>query len=739
MAEITPEVLAPAVEALLRTEDWDTVTVKLIMRKLETALADGADLAPGWIAPHKKLIKQIVDDKMTAILAERNGEAGEASAGASEPGGPAIAGTAAAPAAEQPARQAEPPRARDDATGGTGAQAGRKRPASDTDGAAPAAREAPQPAAEAEAEARRGTPAASSGGEEGNGAEEGGKEERGERGAGTQADGAGDDGDDTARFVGKPIATRNGKVHYSAWRSEGVTYRLGMDVYLEPSSDAEALPYVARLVDIYAYAFAADEVYFNARWYYRDADVRQYGLLDAARAESLRAAEGELYMSLHEDENHADTVLRAAKVCVLQGKGPAPLLEQHEYFVRYAYDAQAMFDITDATLVPKKKLRAAVVQELARQPDMSALRKSAQDAKRQRTADVERLDAAEAESKRRKATVDELRAIALTRRTIEVRGGLAPCAAPRAAPNSLASIPPGPLPLPLTASNLRACLWPRACRLAASDLARRRQPRAAARAALRARAVRPAAQLGQGAFHALRRARSALVPAVQGGRRGGTRARARAPAACARPQGNARALVGSRPRALFRSLRPAAQCGKRVSTIALWVRTGQGRKLVRLDALSNEPFTQQEFDEFIVPITSYAARDKADKLRGLTQRNASLFSEEEQRQMDENDARLQERLERERAEAARREEEDHRREREREELRDRLAQKKVETSEQWWKTHAITADVGVRERAKWAARLRRFEAIAASSKEEGERTNAARLASAARKKLEEIS
>ena len=91
-------------------------------------------------------------------------------------------------------------------------------------------------------------------------------------------------------------------------------------------------------------------------------------------------------------------------------------------------------------------------------------------------------------------------------------------------------------------------------------------------------------------------------------------------------------------------------------------------------------FTQQEFDEFIVPITSYAARDKADKLRGLTQRNASLFSEEEQRQMDENDARLQERLERERAEAARREEEDHRREREREELRDRLAQKKVETS-----------------------------------------------------------
>lgn len=179
--------------------------------------------------------------------------------------------------------------------------------------------------------------------------------------------------------------------------------------------------------------------------------------------------------------------------------------------------------------------------------------------------------------------------------------------------------------------------------------------------------------------------------------------------------------------------------GKKVSTIALWVRTGQGRKLVRLDALSNEPFQRKEYDDFSVPVTSYAAREKAERLRNLTQKNAELFSEEQRRQMEEEDAKLQARLERERTEAVRKEEDARRRERERDEVRERQAQKKVESADQWWKTHATTGDASARERAKWAARLKRFEAIAASSTEEGERTNAARLAENARKKLEEIS
>jgi len=176
--------------------------------------------------------------------------------------------------------------------------------------------------------------------------------------------------------------------------------------------------------------------------------------------------------------------------------------------------------------------------------------------------------------------------------------------------------------------------------------------------------------------------------------------------------------------------------GKKISTIALQLRTGQARKLVRLDALSNEQFTRKEYDDFqSVPVTSFAVRDKSEKLRALEQSNVSLFTEEEQRLMEEETVMIQERLEGERAVARQKDEEEERRAREREEVRDRQNQKKVEGGDQWWKVHAGTTDTVERERAKWAARLKRFEAIAASSAEEGERTNAARLAESARKKL----
>lgn len=175
-----------------------------------------------------------------------------------------------------------------------------------------------------------------------------------------------------------------------------------------------------------------------------------------------------------------------------------------------------------------------------------------------------------------------------------------------------------------------------------------------------------------------------------------------------------------------------------MTTVALWVRTGQGRKLVRIDALSNEAFTAKEYADFAVPVNSYGARDKFDKLRALTQRNASIFTQEEQRQMEEEEAKLQERLERARAEENERQDDAVRRARERDEVRERQNQKKVEAGEQWWKVHAADGDSSERERAKWGARLKRFEAIASSSTEEGERTNAARLATNARKKLAEL-
>ncbi|KAJ1630520.1 hypothetical protein T492DRAFT_1002409 [Pavlovales sp. CCMP2436] len=507
LPDVSEAILAPAVEQLLRTEDWDTVTVKLIMRKLEELLADGAELPAGWIQPHKKLVKQLVDSTMAAILAEQQAAVVEEPAAEEEEEEEAAAEEEEeADADEEPEPKKAPSRKRLVA-----------RKDDDDDG------EEEEPAAAADA-------------------------------ADEEADGADalNGEDDDARFVGRALYSRSGKIHFNGWTSKGVTYRLGMDVYLEPPDSDDTLPYVARLIDVYAYAFAEDEVYFNARWYYRDCDVKQYGLRDAARAATLHALDRELYMSLHEDENHADTV----------------------------------------DLIAKTKLRSVVVQELERQPTIVALRVRTHDAKRQ-------------------------------------RGGLGET--------------PG---------------------------------------------------LNSGVQH------FALGVVLE-----------------------------------VRHCQPY-KVGKKISTIALQLRTGQARKLVRLDALSNEQFTRKEYDDFqSVPVTSFAVRDKSEKLRALEQSNVSLFTEEEQRLMEEETVMIQERLEGERAVARQKDEEEERRAREREEVRDRQNQKKVEGGDQWWKVHAGTTDTVERERAKWAARLKRFEAIAASSAEEGERTNAARLAESARKKL----
>lgn len=175
-----------------------------------------------------------------------------------------------------------------------------------------------------------------------------------------------------------------------------------------------------------------------------------------------------------------------------------------------------------------------------------------------------------------------------------------------------------------------------------------------------------------------------------------------------------------------------------MTTAALWVKTGQGKKLVRIDALSNDPFTRKEHEDFKVHVTSRGVRDKSRRLREVAARYTHLFSDEEQRQMEAAAAELQAKLERERTEARRLEEERRQRERERAEVRDRQAQKKASSEGQWWKQYSSGAAGAERERAKWTARLRRFEAIVASSAEEGERTNAARLADSARKKLTEL-
>lgn len=47
---------------------------------------------------------------------------------------------------------------------------------------------------------------------------------------------------------------------------------------------------MARLQEIFAYAFAPTELYFNARWYYRKDDVHDYAKLAGAGANPVLGA-----------------------------------------------------------------------------------------------------------------------------------------------------------------------------------------------------------------------------------------------------------------------------------------------------------------------------------------------------------------------------------------------------------------------------------------------------------------
>ena len=53
--------LEPAVEALVRAESWDTLTVKVVMKKLE----QGEGLEEGALKPHKAKVKEAVDSALT--------------------------------------------------------------------------------------------------------------------------------------------------------------------------------------------------------------------------------------------------------------------------------------------------------------------------------------------------------------------------------------------------------------------------------------------------------------------------------------------------------------------------------------------------------------------------------------------------------------------------------------------------------------------------------------------------
>lgn len=93
---VTEAKVVASIDGILRREDWDQLSVKVVLKKLEAELvASGAD---GSLRAHKKFVKTAVDDAMARILAE-----------GSEPGGGGAAGAPKPTQLETPADIPEPP------------------------------------------------------------------------------------------------------------------------------------------------------------------------------------------------------------------------------------------------------------------------------------------------------------------------------------------------------------------------------------------------------------------------------------------------------------------------------------------------------------------------------------------------------------------------------------------------------------------------------------------------------
>ena len=223
-----------------------------------------------------------------------------------------------------------------------------------------------------------------------------------------------DPDEDAPRVVGKPISKADGKVFYEKLVKGDETLKVGQDVYLENNMD---IPYVARLQDIFTYSFAPTEVYFNARWYYRVGDCHEHAEKEVRhKGNALAPHEKELFFSLHDDENHADCILRSCQVnMLLRGEEPSLSVwdavadSAHEYIVWRAYGI-AERNVYALTELPSKKLRDACDLEVKRGPTGLERRLSEPAKRRAREADMSGGPLAN----------DELLAIWLPRKDLEV-------------------------------------------------------------------------------------------------------------------------------------------------------------------------------------------------------------------------------------------------------------------------------------------------------------------------------
>ena len=314
--------------------------MKVVLARLEERLLP--QHPPGTLKPFKKMVKEMVDTLMKQILAEPPPPAEPTP----EEGQPEAAETAEAAAAETEEALVEEDA---EAAPEEDAQPSKRRKIapeeSDEEG-----EPAPAPAVKEEAE-----------------------------GAVDDDDDDLDDDPDAPKVAGKPTHKVDGKVFYTKLTKGDEEIHIGQDVYLENNQD---VPYVARLQQIFVYSFAPSEVYFNARWYYRDGDVHEYAQMSGAKGDveydgqRLDAHPKELFFSLHMDENHADCILRACSVHLVRtNDDPAGSiwdeLTQHEFLAWRAYDNKHVFALTS---LPSKKLKDACDVEVKRGPQGLASR-----------------------------------------------------------------------------------------------------------------------------------------------------------------------------------------------------------------------------------------------------------------------------------------------------------------------------------------------------------------------------
>ena len=411
-AGLTPDALKGGMENLLRTESWDTLTIKVIMAKLEESLLP--QQPPGTLKPVKKVIKEMMDTVMKQILVERQEqEEKEKAEAAAKAEAEAAAAAAAAAAAEKKAKEdAAAAKASIEADSDEeDAQAAKPPPGKrqrvtvadddDSDDEAPTGREAMVEEDDDDDEvaaspSKKAAAAAAASDEE--------DEE--------------DDDPDAPKVSGKPTYKDDGKLFYDKMTKGKDTFRVGQDVYLE---NEKQIPYVARLQEIFVYAFAPSEVYFNARWYYRVGDVHEYARMSGAtrdvqfEGEELEAHEKELFFSLHMDENHADCIMRTCKVHLLRSPETPKLEawdavaeERHEYVAWRAYDNKHVYSLAS---LPSKKLKDAAELEVKRGPQ-ELIRQLAKSATRARA----RID----DMPTGPLTSDELQAVWLPRRHMEI-------------------------------------------------------------------------------------------------------------------------------------------------------------------------------------------------------------------------------------------------------------------------------------------------------------------------------